>query len=382
MNAPPPLIDLLGARWRLGAPVAALAWTRGEAGRALAGFILGDGTLAMAPGAWEGAPTLEERAGGRITLVPGAPDKQRPPLARLAVHRGAGLALAGDTEGGFLSGGEDGRFVLVSADGAVRLLAEFSGLRVEKVAAGGPWRACAAGRPWRACAAGGAVHVFGAAPARIDLPGPAQALSFDPGGEFLAVGHAGGVSLWQAGRPVRRLESAGRVCALAWSPDGRLLAAALEDGRLVGWRLADGARFEFARKGEPALSLSVADHWLAASGGAQVACWDLARPGSAALPCGLVATRAPLSHVAWHPVKGPIAAAYRNGAVLLCQPESDEALFVRAAPAAPLRGLAWSADGDFLALGSDDGEAAMVSLPPLLFRGRPAAEQASLRNSA
>lgn len=378
MSAPwarssPPLIDLLGARWSLGAPVAALAWTRGEAGRALAGFALGDGTLAMAPGGWEGAPTLEERAGGRITLVPGDPGKEKPPLSRLAVHRGAALALAGDGEDGFLSGGEDGRFVQVSAEGEARLLAEFSGVAVEQVAAGGPWRACAAGE---------VVNVFGAAPARIDLPGPAQALSFDPGGEILAIGHAGGVSLWQAGRAVRRLASGGRVRALVWSPDGTLLVAALDGGELAGWRIADGAPLALARAGEPALSLSIAGNWLAASGGAQVACWDLARPGSGPVLCGLSAARAPVSLVARHPVQGPLASAYRNGAVLLCQMGSEELLFVRAAPAAPVTALAWSGDGNFLALGAEDGEAGVVSLLPLLFRARTDAAPDQLRKSA
>ena len=373
MSAPPQLIDLLGACWTLGAPVAALAWTRGEAGCELAGFALGDGTLAMAPGAWEGAPRLEERAGGRITLIPGDPDKQKPPLSRLAVHRGAALALAGDSGDGFLSGGEDGRFVRVSAEGEVRLLAEFPGLRVEHAAAGGAWRACAAG---------GAVHIFGAAPAWVDLPGPAQALSFDPGGETLAVGHREGVSLWRAGRAVRRLETVGQVRALAWSPDGTLLVAALDGGDLAGWRLADGAPLALAREGEPPLSLSIAGNWLAASGGAQVACWDLARPGSAPVLCGLSAARAGVSLVACHPVQGPIACAYRNGAVLLCQKGSEESLFVRAAPAVPVTALAWSRDGNFLALGSEEGEAGVVALPPLLFRARTDAARDSLRKTA
>jgi hypothetical protein len=89
-----------------------------------------------------------------------------------------------------------------------------------------------------------------------------------------------------------------------------------------------------------------------------------------------------VSFVACHPVQEPIASAYRNGAVLLCQKGGEESLFVRAAPAAPVAALAWSRDGNFLALGSEDGEAGVVSLPPLLFRGRTDAAQDSLRKTA
>ncbi len=364
--APPPLITLLGAQWKLGAPVVAAGFAA-LAGRAHAGFALGDGTLAMVPAGWEGAPAVEQRPEGGALLVPG---RDPPPLSRVAVHRGATLALAPDPAGGFLSGGDDGRFARVGDDGALALIGEFAGVWVRAVAAAGAWRACAAGSE---------VHLFGPSPERVALDAPVNVLAFDPSGRLLAIGHGGAVSLWRAGGGLSRWEAGGLVRALAWRADGRVLVAGRQEGPLVGWRDDGGAwrPLSFAPHGGPGHGLSVGPRTslLAAAGGPRVALWDLAVPGGAALSAGLSARTAPVAAVAAHPGSGPVAAAYSNGAVLLCRGGSEEALFVRAAPAPVVRALAWSPDGDWLALGGEAGEAGMVSLPPALFRTPPATTQ-------
>lgn len=61
MNAPPPLIELLGARWVTEAPVVALAW---DVSGLHTGFALGDGTVALATGEWPGGPALKPRQSG------------------------------------------------------------------------------------------------------------------------------------------------------------------------------------------------------------------------------------------------------------------------------------------------------------------------------
>jgi hypothetical protein len=96
MNAMPltaarPLLDLLGARWQVGAPAAAVAW---DAATGLAGFALGDGTLALVHPAWEGASVLRPRNGGDgAELVPGT--APAPPAASRADDH-----LAIGTDGG------------------------------------------------------------------------------------------------------------------------------------------------------------------------------------------------------------------------------------------------------------------------------------------
>src|ERR1700756_5878953 len=113
MNAPAPLIELLGARWMGDAAVVAAVW---DAGGLCAGFALGDGTLALAAGTWEGGPRLKAREGGGVEFVQAlAPPT---PLARFSVHEGTCLGLAADPAGGFLSGADDGRLVHLNVDGA------------------------------------------------------------------------------------------------------------------------------------------------------------------------------------------------------------------------------------------------------------------------
>ncbi|MEA3123815.1 MAG: hypothetical protein QOD67_834, partial [Caballeronia sp.] len=122
MNAPPPLIEMLGARWVTEAPVVALAW---DFAGLNAGFALGDGTVALAAGEWPGGPALKPRQSGGVEFVQA---REPPaPVARFSVHDGTCLALAADPEGGFLSGGDDGRLVHLKPDGTSNVLVDMHG---------------------------------------------------------------------------------------------------------------------------------------------------------------------------------------------------------------------------------------------------------------
>jgi hypothetical protein len=185
LTAAPALLDLLGARWRVGAAAAAVAWD-GTTG--LAGFALGDGTLALVHPVWEGAPALRPREGGGAELVPSS--APAPPAARVKAHRAACLSVAADPDGGFLSGGADGRVVCVEAGGSVRVLAHHGGAVALVTAGRGRWRACAVGRT---------VHKLGGSASRIELAGPVTSLAIDPAGIRLGIGHDGGITLWAGG---------------------------------------------------------------------------------------------------------------------------------------------------------------------------------------
>ena len=370
MSVPPPLIDLLGTRWTLEAPVVGVAFDGN-----VAGFGLGDGTLALAPSDWEGGPELRPREGGGMEVVPAV--SPAPPMTTLSVHEGACLMLAADPNGGFLSGGDDGRLAHVAADGAVEEMASFPGHWADPVAAG------RAG--WYACAVGKQVYLLGDNTQSLELPSPVTALAFDGSGRHLAIAHYGGVTIWSIGvESPRQLTWRGGHLSLAWSPDGRYLVSGMEENVLHGWRLSDSGDMEMGGyAGQPrSLSFSADGGFLATSGGERVVCWRFDPPKSDAPPAESgIASKTPVSLVACHPVHPVIAVGYHNGAVLLCQPGMTDILFVKGSGTGPVSALAWSATGDRLAFGNQGGEAALVSLPESLFRFARRTSNANAGNS-
>jgi hypothetical protein len=325
-----PLVEILGARWQLGAAVLGTAWDG-----ATAGFALADGTLAIVPASWDGGPVLRPRAEGGMEVVPAR--QSPPPAMRAGLHTRPAAAMVADGAGGWLSGGADGRLVRCDRQGAVTLLADL----------GAPISAVAASGTRRAAATGARLHLLDVS--GLDLPAPITALAFDPTGRVLACD----------GTPI----------ALAWHPDGRTVAAALQQNAWAAWRIADGA--VGAREACPnppgAVRFSADGQYLATSNTGAILCWRF-DPDPEPVVCG-IASRVPAGAVAWHPRLAVLAAGYANGAVTLCQPGSADVLFVREANGDAIDKLAWSEDGGALSLGSRAGEIGVVALPDQIFRG-------------
>ena len=117
--------------------------------------------------------------------------------------------------------------------------------------------------------------------ARIQLPSPVRCVAIDRAGTLVASGgENGAVRLWNAAGLGRRGElpggSDGIVLALAFSPDGKVLAVSrLGRGRIELWNVADGAprltsTLTDAPFSDSALAFS-ADGQLLAAGGTDVA---------------------------------------------------------------------------------------------------------------
>ncbi len=308
---PDPLLKLLGAAWAMGAPVAGAAWL----GPNCAGFGLADGTVAIAQAGWDGAARVQARPGGGVELVPASTPP--PPVMRVGVHAGPSVAVASDPSGGLQSSGSDGLLMRVSADGTTRALAALSEAPAAHLAT--------AANGLRAWACGARVHRDGVAGGVAELPGPVTALAVDVAGGRLSVGCADALAIWETGRESPDM--------LAWSGP------------------------------VPSLSFSGPGGFLAAAGGARVACLQSGRRSEAG-----IGSSVPVTRVACHPSRPLIAAGYANGAVLLCQPDRTDTLFVRSAGGGAVSALAWSPDGKCLALGAEGGEIGVVAFPELLFR--------------
>ncbi len=342
----------------MGAPVTASAWFEAEDAVA---FGLADGTLALARTRWDGAATLRPRTGGGVELVQATAPP--PPTIRIGVHAGPCLAIA-STAGSVVSGGGDGRFARVTAGGEATTLATFPGERLDCVAGHGDVEAVAIGPR---------VQLSGRTPARLELPGPVQAMAFDPAGRHLAVAFDAGVMI-RSDDTERVLPCAGRPSGLAWSPDGRYLAC-LQDDALAVWQLPDGVAVRVDPAG-PSSSLSFAPSggFVATGGRTRITCWRLDDAACRRTECGPGGDGVEIRKVACHPTRDLIAAGYENGAVLLIQPGSADVLFVRAAGGGGVSTLAWSADGA-LAIGTEAGECGVVVLGELLFRAQPEARK-------
>ena len=354
LAAPPPLLDMLGARWKPGARAAALAW---DGAGGMTAFGLSDGSLAVARLGWDGGPTVRAREGGGAELVP--PSAPPPAIARIPVHDGPCLALAADPDGGFLSGGADGQVARVQADGAIDTIARVAPLAAAPLAAGrGGWRLCAAGR--RLIRLGGDARA-------IELPGAVMAVAVAPDGSCVAAVHEGGLTLWAGGDAPRRLAADGIHSAVAWSGDSRRVASTTRDGDVFLWDIAEGTagRIDEGRFMPRSLGFTADGMYLVTGGTGAVACWNLAslQPER----CG-IGSRDAVLEIACHPRRTLIAAGYANGAVLICRPATRDVLFVRGAGGGAVSALAWSPDGGALAFGVDDGEIGLAALPDLLFR--------------
>lgn len=370
MSSPPPLLGALGASWELNAPVVAAAW---DVDGTRVGFALGDGHLAVADANWPQGPRVEAKPGGGVNLTPAEAPAPRP--LRAVCHQGSCLTIAADARGGFLTGGDDGRVVLVPRVGDPAVLAGPINGWIDAVACNSSgMRAYSSGRQvqrWQ-----------GERSDAIELPAPATALAFSPDGACLAAAHSGGVTLWADNALPRRLAWNGYHRALAWSPDGRYLVTGMQENALHGWRVADGGDIEMGGYPGQPLSLSFAydGRYLATSGGTQPVCWPFDPPGRKDQPseCGLP-SKTPVSSVACHPRQSLIAAGYFNGAVLLCQPGAEAALFIKGAGGGAVNALVWSGNGSRLAFGTQDGLIGWLELPDALFRSP--AERARMKET-
>ncbi|HEX3993387.1 MAG TPA: WD40 repeat domain-containing protein [Acetobacteraceae bacterium] len=335
------LVETRGEQRMLDAFVVAARFSRD--GRTVA-FGMGDGTTRLVAAA---NPSAEWHA--------------------VEVHDGATLCLAPDTgPSGFLSGGDDGSLRRIAAIGEVSDIASFGMKWVEQLAS----HALDKGKGLIAAGVGKSVHLFDETGNKLKEwthPSTVTGLTFDTKGKRVATSHYNGATLWFVAAKVdtpRRLEWKGSHIALAFHPEGEAVVTAMQENALHGWRLPDGQHMRMS--GYPtkttSMSFSKGGKWLASSGSDAMVLWPFFGGG----PMG----KAPIelaggdgvncTVVACNPKEELVAGGFEDGLVVIADIGSSRILPVSPPGNGPVTALAWSPDGTRLALGTENGFAAMV----------------------
>jgi WD40 repeat protein/energy-coupling factor transporter ATP-binding protein EcfA2 len=208
----------------------------------------------------------------------------------------------------------------------------------------------------------------------MDRTSPVSSVAFSPDGRTVAAGDStGAVIVWDLGAPSRPghlLEAhAGSVSSLAFSPDGRTLAAGSFDGRVVLWDVADLIRprqFLMAGAGSVFSVVFSPDGRTVAAGDAEgtVILWDLAdptRPWQLGSPHTGRATA--VFSVAFSPDGRTVATANDDGTALLWNlAESAQPAHSLTGHTSSVNSVAFAPDGRTLATASDDGTALLWDL--------------------
>lgn len=285
------------------------------------------------------------------------------------VHQGSALGVAAHPGQGFVSAGDDGRLVRLGPDDKSTELVRQPGVWLEPLATGqgGAILAVGAGKTvLMADLVSGVVRSLGPHSATV------ACLAVSPAGGVLAVGYAGGVSLWdldQGGEPANIAWPGGNR-AMAFSPDGKYLACANQD-RAVHVLDLD-AQNVFTLAGLPASAAQLAwtgdSKFLVTTGAGAVLMWPVPECFSDR-PAPLVAApqeEAALAAVAVNPAIPFLAAGFDNGRVILVETVRLAALDLDHQFAAPVSCLAWSRDGRRLVCADEEGEVVALDLAALL----------------
>lgn len=190
---------------------------------------------------------------------------------------------------------------------------------------------------------------------QASLPDHAIALAWSPDGKRLAAAAVSGpIAIFDSasGKPLCQLKGHGfGTAALAWQPGGTVLASAGQDGKLRLWQTETGTELASLDGGSSwveRVQWNSNGQWLSASAGKKVRIWDSA----ASLIRELPVQAGTVTDLAWRPGTNHLTVlAY--GAANLYDAATGDLVRSFAWKGSPLA-LAWSPSGKVLAHGNQD----------------------------
>ncbi|SCB40196.1 WD40 repeat domain-containing protein [Rhizobium hainanense] len=364
------MFDLFARSWQRPAAVVDLRFNTNDTAVAFAGA---DGSLAIAPLADNESPEKRIRRSadfGQATIRPRkAPP---PPLIETAALTQSMLPIAVGPSDRFVVANGDGELLSVDASGEI----ESGGIRLGRPVKGLDYHE---EKRITALSDGAALHLsHDGGPLRqleSAVDGKIDAIAISPDGLNVAAATAAGLAIWQTSATTGcdHIRLPERPVLIRWTADNRWLACALETGGVA--LVEPGAKRIGLLQDFPtpvsSLCWSRPANALVAAGAFRIAAWSMETPPLADSRSGALTTGrtgyVAIERVAAHPSKDLVAASYANGAIVIARIGSGDELPVRHA-GEPVTVMAWSADGNHLAIGATDGSAAIVTFPPQIFK--------------
>ncbi|MGC1429386.1 MAG: hypothetical protein WA822_12410 [Albidovulum sp.] len=360
------LFDLIAREWTLPSPARRVIFNRASSAVA---FDCADGSIQLASLADKASPNSRMRRAadtGRLTIAPRT--KPFAPLraAEFTEGRSSRIALHGDQNFAFAK--DDGRINTLTPGGtAVHLKAKAKD-RISAVAA-------TPDGDMVAFACGAAIHI---GPAKSEFehtlhtPAPVTALAFSPDGRTLAATHAAGLSRWAVfdlNLPALETVLGAAPEDLVWRDDGAWILCCMggQGISVIDTRTNVAASYVDFPAPVNNASFSATTDTVIASGAFRVAGWSLAETPLKDVMTGK-AGLVLIDAVAACPTRNLAAVGYANGLLSLAEIGRREEMLLREDTGAGISALAFSPDGNYLAVAGTDGSAAIVDFPTGMFK--------------
>lgn len=324
-----------------------------ESGRRLA---IGVGATSVH---WIGDEALFTLSDGNVFIAPREGETRR-----IEAHDGVILSAALHPDGKrIVTGGDDGRLKTIAPNGHVQTLAE--GRKwVDHLVTSAATNLIVAG-------VGKEAIVFQADKEthRFAYPTSIGGLAIDAKGRRLAASHYNGANLryvLTAGDNGVPLNWQGSHLAISTSPDAQYVITGMQENSLHGWRMPE--KTDLRMDGYPSKTRSFSwdkrGRWLATSGANAAIVWPfvgkLGPQGKPPLQPG--EREALVTAVAFHPTEEVLAIGYSDGAALVVRFADSMGMELDEPGEGAVSALAWSADGQRIAIADEAGRGAIVDL--------------------